>query len=109
MLELSDSGEAGTFRIDEENGLIYVYATQFSTIALSYQPYFSVKSNLLLGGFEGNVSVKLTKDDDSLTYQLNDVPLENISFSGIPKGSYSMTITWTDGVENTLTLPFNIK
>ena len=107
---LSDSKQAGTFRVDVENGLVYIYADSFNTLAIAYQPYFSVLSDISLGAYEGNVSVKLTKDNDSsVVYELSDVSLQNISFTGVPRGTYTMTVSWIDGVENTLTLPFNIK
>ena len=105
----SDSKEAGTYYIDAQNGFIYIYATSFATIALAYQPYFSVKSMLSFGDFSGNVSVKLTKEGGAQTYELTDVSVDNISFKGVPRGTYSMTVTWTDGAENSLTIPFNIK
>ena len=109
-LTLSDSKQAGTYRIDEANGLVYIYADSFDTIAIAYQPYFSILSDISLGSYSGNVSVKLVKDDDnSKTFELNDISLQNISFTGIPRGTYTMTVSWIDGVENTLTLPFNIK
>jgi uncharacterized repeat protein (TIGR02543 family) len=107
-LTQSGSGESGTFRVDADAGMVYVYTDQISTYALGYKPYYSVKSEMTLGDFTGSVSVKLTKDDGSV-YTLDNVSLDNVSFKGIPKGNYSMTITWTDGAENTLTTPFIIK
>ena len=105
----SDSKAAGTYRVDKQSGLIYVYSDRITTYAIGYKPYYSVKSEMSLGSFSGNVSVKLTKDTTGETFELNNVSLSNISFSGIPKGTYSMTITWTDGAENTITTPFIIK
>ena len=107
-LTVSDSGEAGTFRVDANAGLVYIYTNQITTYALGYKPYYSVSSELTLGSFTGTVSVKLTKNDETI-YELNDVSLDSISFAGVPKGQYSMTITWTDGAENTLTTPFEIN
>ena len=104
----SNSRRAGTFRVDVNAGLVYIYTNQIMTYAIGYKPYFSVTSELSLGSFTGSVSVKLTKDDGTV-YELNDVSSDNVSFKGIPKGNYTMTITWTDGAENTLTLPFVIK
>ena len=104
----SDSGESGTFRVDKNAGLVYIYTGCITTYALGYKPYYSVKSDLTLGSFTGNVDVKLTKNGETI-YALNDVSFDNVSFRGIPKGTYSMTITWTDGAENTLTTPFVIK
>lgn len=108
-LTLSDSREAGTFRVDQNAGLVYIYTDRIATYAVGYKPYYSIKSEVSLGSFSGNVSVKLTKDTTGETYALNNVSLNSISFAGLPKGTYSMTITWTDGAENTLTTPFIIK
>ena len=105
----SSSKNAGTFRVDKENGLVYVYLNHFSTIALGYKPYYSIKSDMSLGGFKGKVSVKLVKDSNGEKFELNNVSVDDISFKNIPKGTYSMTITWTDGAENKITLPFTVK
>ena len=79
------------------------------TYAVGYKPYYNVKSEMTLGSFKGNVSVKITKADGSSIFDKSDVWYENVIFSGIPKGNYIMEITWTDGAQNTLTLPFIIK
>ena len=105
----SDSGEPGTYRVDTENGLIYIYTTSFATVALAYQPYFSVTSFLSLGSYTGNVSVKLEKESGDKIFELNDVSVEDIAFKGVPRGTYIMTVQWVDGAENTITMPFNIK
>ena len=105
----SDSGAPGTYRVDAENGLIYIYTTSFATVALAYQPYFSVSSLLSLGSYTGKVSVKLEKESGDKIFELNDVSVEDIAFKGVPRGTYTMTVQWVDGVENTITLPFNIK
>lgn len=54
------------------------------------------------------MSVTLKKGD-SVIYELKDVSSDNVSFKGVPKGSYSMTVTWFDGAENSLTTPFEIN
>ena len=105
----SSTGAADTYRIDYEAGLVYIYSNRVQTYAISYKPYYRVNSLLALGSFGGSVSVKLTKDTTGVTYELNNVSLQNISFTGVPKGTYTMTVTWKDGAENTLTLPFVIK
>ena len=105
----SDSKAAGTYRVDRQSGMVYIYTDSISTYALGYKPYFSVTSDMTLGSYTGAVSVTLTKDGSGETYELNNVSLQNISFKGIPKGTYSMTVTWTDGAENTITTPFTIN
>ena len=112
LTEISSKADKadGTFYVDKENKMLYVYLNRFSTIAMGYKPYYSVKSNISLGSFDGNVSVTLTKEDSGEKYgELNDVSLDNISFSGITKGDYLMTIIWQDGAQNTLTLPCKVK
>ena len=104
----SDSKAAGTYRVDTSAGMVFIYTDQITTYALGYKPYYSVTSDLSLGSYTGVVSVTLTNDGGTI-YELNDVSMDNISFRGVPKGNYSMTITWTDGAENTITTPFEIK
>ena len=104
----SDSKLSGTFRVDAATGMINLYANKISTYAIGYKPYYSVKSTFSLGDFTGIATVELSKDGETVV-KLNDVPLDNVSFSGISKGIYSMTVTWIDGAENSLTLPFTIK
>ena len=104
----SNSREAGTYRVDQNAGLVYIYTDEINTYALSYKSYYSVKSEMTLGGFTGLVSVTLKKGD-SVIYELKDVSSDNVSFKGVPKRSYSMTVTWFDGAENSLTTPFEIK
>ncbi|MBQ7718034.1 MAG: DUF4402 domain-containing protein [Clostridia bacterium] len=105
----SNSGEAGTYRVDKENGLIYIYLKTFSTVAMGYKPYYRVRTEISLGSFSGSVSVSLKKEDSDEKYELNNVSLDNISFTGIPKGSYIMTISWEDGAQNSISLPFTIN
>ena len=105
----SDSKAAGTYRVDQQNGMVYIYTDTIATYAVGYKPYYSVTSDMTLGSYTGDVSVTLTKDGSGEKYELNNVSLQNISFKGIPKGTYSMTVTWTDGAENTITTPFIIK
>jgi hypothetical protein len=104
LTEISSKAEKadGTFYVDKENKMMYVYLSRFSTIAMGYTPYYSVKSNISLGNFTGNVSVTLAKVGSSEKYELNDVSLDDISFQDIPKGEYTMTIKWEDGAVNTL-------
>ncbi len=108
-LRESDGGEEGTFRIDKENGLIYVYSNRFSTFAIGYTPYYRVESTASLGSFAGTASVVIRSADGSQVFELQNVAPDRISFDDIPKGKYTMTITWEDGAENTLTVPLTIR
>ena len=104
LTEISSKSEKadGTFYVDKEKKMMYVYLSRFSTIAMGYTPYYHVKSNVSLGSFTGNVSATLEKVGSSERYELNDVSIDNISFTNIPKGEYNMTIKWEDGALNTL-------
>ncbi|MBQ7172484.1 MAG: carboxypeptidase regulatory-like domain-containing protein [Clostridia bacterium] len=108
-LRESDGGEEGTFRIDKENGLIYVYSNRFSTFAIGYTPYYRVESTASLGSFAGTANVVIRSADGSQVFELQNVAPDRISFDDIPKGKYTMTITWEDGAENTLTVPLTIR
>ena len=76
---------------------------------MGYKPYYRVRTEISLGSFSGSVSVSLKKEDSDEKYELNNVSLDNISFTGIPKGSYIMTISWEDGAQNSISLPFTIN
>ncbi len=108
-LKESDSGEDGTFRIDKKNGFVYIYSTSFSTFAIGYTPYYTLDSNVVLGSFGGNVNVSLVGMGGEGVYTLENVSLNKIGFANVPKGRYKMTVTWTDGVENTLTMPITVS
>ena len=104
----SDSQEEGTFRVDKENGVIYIYSSRCSTFAMGYTPYYRVDHEVSLGSFEGTATVVVTSLDGEEVFQLENVALGDIRFADIPKGRYTMTITWEDGVLNTLTMPLTI-
>ena len=105
----SSSKKEGTFRVDKENGIIYIYSNRASTFALGYTPYYRVDSSVSLGSFEGTATVTISSlYDETEVYTLENVEIGNICFDDIPKGQYIMTITWEDGVSNTLTVPLTI-
>jgi hypothetical protein len=105
----SSSKEAGTFRVDKENGYIYIYAKHFATFAIGYTPYYRVNSSISLGSFKGKIDVTITGKNNEGTYTLKNVSTNAVSFADVPKGKYEMTITWPDGAENTLTMPFTVS
>ncbi|MBR6917477.1 MAG: carboxypeptidase regulatory-like domain-containing protein, partial [Clostridia bacterium] len=104
----SDSKADGTFRIDKENNMIFIYSSKFSTYAIGYTPYFKVNSTATLGSFKGKVTVTLVNKDDGTEYTLENVSMEDISFDDIPMGNYEMKVVWEDGAQNTLTMPLTI-
>ena len=104
----STSREEGTFFVDKENGLIYIYSNRFSTFAIGYTPYYKVESSASLGSFAGTVTVTVTNKDGVEVYKLENVAMNAIGFDDIPKGQYTVTVTWVDGVENTLTFPLAV-
>jgi len=109
--KLTESGSRanGTFRIDKENGFIYIYSTSFSTFAIGYTPYYTLENEVTLGSFKGNVDISLVGLGGEGAYKLENVSLDNIAFANIPKGRYKMTVTWTDGATNTLTMPITVS
>jgi len=106
----SDTGEDGTFRIDRENGLVYIYSDSFSTFAIGYTPYYRVAGSASLGSFKGNATVVIRSENSALVFKLENVAPDRITFPDIPKGRYVMTVTWEDGgVTNTLTMPLSVS
>ena len=105
----SDAKEDGTFRVDKENKLIYVYANKFSTYAIGYTPYYRVQTSLSLGSYEGKASVTIKNDaDENISFTLESADAKNIVFPDVPKGQYTMTIIWEDGKTNTLTMTLTV-
>ena len=46
---------------------------------------------------------------DGSVYRLQDVILSQVRFTDIPKGVYTMTVTWVDGATNTITIPLKVS
>ena len=108
-LKRSTSKEAGTYSIDRENKVIYIYANEFATFAIGYTPHYKVTSSVSLGSFKGNVSVVIKEKNGERTFKLDNISADEISFDDIPKGEYEMTVTWVDGATNKLTVPITVS
>ena len=104
----STSKEEGTFYVDKEKDIVFIYSNHFSTFAIGYTPYYKVQSSASLGSFDGPVSVTVTSDDGTEVFSIENVEMDKINFNDIPKGQYTMNVTWMDGVENTLSFPLTI-
>ena len=104
----SNTKEAGTFILDKDNGLVRIYANQFSTFALGYTPYFNIGATISLGSYTGNVTATLKNLATEEVITLEDVALDQVSFTDLKKGDYLLTITWLDGATNSITMPITI-
>lgn len=98
----SDSKENGTFRVDKENGIVFVYTNSFSTYAIGYTPYYRVTAALSLGSFKGNANVSVKSVEGEDIYTLENVDAGNLVLTDIPAGQYFVTVTWTQGTDNKL-------
>ena len=107
-LTQSDSRADGTFRVDEANGMVYIYANKFSTYAIGYTPYYSISGSAALAGYTGKVQAKLTASNGSIAADLGEVSLSELKFSNMTKGTYTLTLTWTDGKENNIMIPITL-
>ncbi len=104
----SNSKQSGTFRVDRENGLVYIYSNRFSTFAIGYTPYYRVNSSISLGSFGGTATVTLKNQATGAVFTVETANLAAVRFEGVPAGQYTMTVTWIDGAENTLTMPLTV-
>ena len=105
----SDTKEAGTFILDKENGLVKIYANQFSTFGISYTPYFNIGATITLGSYTGVVTATLTNvATNEVVAKLENVALDQVAFQDLKRGQYLLTITWVDGAPNTITMPIKI-
>jgi len=64
---------------------------------------------LSLGSYEGTADIMLVNLEDGSEYVLEDVDMGYVSFDDIPMGEYLMTITWEDGVLNTISMGIKIS
>ncbi|MBQ7642340.1 MAG: hypothetical protein IJS67_00410, partial [Clostridia bacterium] len=46
--------------------------------------------------------------DASIEFKLEDADLKNIVFPDVPKGQYTMTVTWEDGLTSTLKMKLTV-
>ena len=105
----SDTKSDGTFRLDKENKLVYVYANKFSTYAIGYTPYYRVQTSLSLGSYTGKASVIIQNDaNNDIAFTLNDVEVNNIVFPDVPKGKYTMNVIWGNEKKNTITMALTV-
>ena len=101
---------AGTYIVDKEIGAIRIYTNEFSPFAIAYTPYFDIKATITLGSYEGNVTAKLEdKATKEVIETLTDVKMSEVSFKDLLAGEYLLSITWTDGASNTITMPITIS
>ena len=107
-LKESSSKKDGTYFADKENGVVYIYSNRFSTFAIGYTPYYKVQSNASLGSFKGTVTVTVTDEEGAAVLRLKNIAADKISFDDIPKGQYTVTVTWLDGAKNTLSFPLTV-
>ena len=105
----SETKASGTFRVDAENCLVYIYSNSFSTYAIGYTPSYRVNATISLGSFRGTATVILKNIDSGSTFTFAGVAMGKAAFEGIPKGEYQMTVTWDDGVKNTITMPLTVE
>ena len=108
-LKESSGKEEGTYRIDKENGYIYIYTNRFSTSAIGYTPHYKLSNTVELGSFKGKANVFLIGQNGEGIFKLENASISKIGFADIPKGKYIMTLTWSDGATNTLTVPITVS
>ena len=105
----ADTKADGTYRLDWENDLIYIYASKFSTYAIGFTPTYTV-SGTLSGTFTGTVSFSLT--GNGITKTASGTVMDgkvSYSFTGVPAGTYSVKASWRkNGRAQTLTFPVTV-
>ena len=102
----SNSKSDGTYFVDKEAGIVYIYSSCFSTYAIGYTPYYRVDASLSFGAYSGTVTATLEGNGE--TFNLENVSMSNIVFEDVPKGKYTLTITWEDVVSNTLSMSVTV-
>jgi hypothetical protein len=88
----------GTYRLDRENNLVYIYANQFSTYAIGFTPTYTVSGTLDFGSFTGTVRFSLTGNGVTKTASSTVTNGSgSYSFTGVPAGTYDVTASWSKG------------
>ena len=105
---MSNTKEDGTFSIDKDNGVVRIYTRNFSTFGIGYTPYYDVSASITLGSYKGVVTASLENKATKEVITLEDVALDQVVFTDLKKGEYLLTITWFDGVTNTITMNVTI-
>ena len=108
----ADTKANGTFRLDETNGFIYIYASEFSTYAIGYTQCYRVSGSVRYGKFSGEVSVLLRTEAGDEVAKYTDTMSNGTllySFSSIPQGRYNLIVTWKEKESNVLLIrPVNV-
>ena len=104
----SDTKADGTFIVDKENQLVYVYTRSFSTYAIGYTPYYKLTADLSFGIFDGRVNVTLLDKNGDEAFKLEDVDAHNVKFNEVAMGTYKAIVTWADA-DVTTSLSFNLS
>ena len=103
-----DSVINGTFIVDKDNQLVYVYTRSFSTYAIGYTPYYKLTADLSFGIFDGKVNVTLLDKNGDEAFKLEDVDAHNVKFNEVAMGTYKAIVTWADA-DVTTSLSFNLS
>ena len=104
----SDTKADGTFIVDKDNQLVYVYTRSFSTYAIGYTPYYKLTADLSFGIFDGKVNVTLLDKNGDEAFKLEDVDAHNVKFNEVAMGTYKAIVTWADA-DVTTSLSFNLS
>ena len=103
----SNTKQDGTFRVDKENAMVYIYTKTFSTYAIGYTPYYRLSVDLSFGAFDGKINITLEDKNGEVVYKLEGVDANNVVFNDVPMGQYKAIISWADeGI--TTSLAFNL-
>ena len=103
----------GTCYFDLANGLIYIYANQFSTYAVGYTQCYNINGMVSYGTYSGTVSVSLldseTEEEKYATKAAVSSGSGAYSFAHILKGTYTLRTVWIEGgKENVLNETVNV-
>ena len=93
----ADTGADGTFRLDKENGFVYIYAKKFSTYAIGYTQCFKLDGMIQYATFAGTtINVAILDEKNQIVANSNTTDGLGYSLTHIPKGKYTLRLTWTE-------------
>ena len=110
----SESGEDGSYRIDEESGTLTVCASKFSTYAIGFTQCYNIAGSVAYGSFTGDVTVSLFEPDAEEPVHTATLRMTGgvgaYSFAHVLEGEYTLRTEWTEGEKNiTLEETLNVK
>ena len=95
----TDSFTDGKYYPDTANGLLYIYASRFSTYAIGYTQCYNITGPIKYGSYTGTVTVSLL-EGETVKYDTTASLSSGVgaySFTHVLEGTYTLRAVWAEG------------